>query len=370
MKIVHLTSAHDRNDTRIFVKMCKSLLAHGFDVHLVVADGKGDDICQGVHIHDVGKTVSGRINRMTKAVSLVFHKAKELNADLYHLHDPELLQISLKLKRLDKTVIFDAHEDLPLQVLSKPYLNPIVANIISKVVSKYEQYICKRLDAVIAATPYIRDKFSKINPNSIDINNFPILDELADLDTSDFPLRDKFCYVGTITKVRGIEGIVHSLELTHEDFKLNLAGEFSESSLEDSVKKLKGWEKVIDNGWLDRAGIQSVLNSSFAGIVTLHPIINYQDSLPVKMFEYMAAGLPVIYSNISYWESIIEPESCGLSVDPFSPSEISNAVNYLGSNLDVAAKMGQKGREAVFSKYNWTIEERKLISLYRNLLKS
>lgn len=59
-------------------------------------------------------------------------------------------------------------------------------------------------------------------------------------------------------------------------------------------------------GWLDRAGVKQVLNDSVAGLVTLHPVINYLDSLPVKIFEYMATGLPVIASNFPLWKEIIE----------------------------------------------------------------
>jgi len=366
-KVVHLTSVHPRYDTRIFIKMCISLSTH-YDTTLVVADGKGDEVNQNVTICDVGFRTGGRISRMTNTVSKVFKKAKQLDADIYHLHDPELIPIGLKLKKLGKKVIFDAHEDLPLQVLSKTYMNKYLTRIVSKAAAWYEQFACSRLDAVITATPYIRNKFLKINPNSVDINNFPKLEELSQLDTSNFNNRKHCCYIGGITKVRGIEEIIQAIEECDNNIKLELAGNFMDSELEIKMKSSAGWSHVVDRGWLDRNGIQSVLRSSFTGLVTLHPIPNYQDSLPVKMFEYMAAGLPVIYSNISLWKDIIEEENCGISVDPYSPTEIYKAIEYLYQNLSEAKKMGQKGRQAVIEKFNWTIEENKLINLYNTLL--
>src|SRR5665647_777042 len=99
--ICHLTSVHSRNDTRIFIKQCRSLVAHGYFVTMVVADGRGDAYKDGVKIVDVG-CLPGRLNRMFKTTLRVLKKSVEIDADLYHLHDPELIPVGMKLKRLGK----------------------------------------------------------------------------------------------------------------------------------------------------------------------------------------------------------------------------------------------------------------------------
>lgn len=365
MNICHLTSAHPRYDTRIFFKMCSSLAARGFDVSLVVADGKGNAVNNGVSIFDVGVEAGGRISRMTKTVKRVFDKSKELDADIYHLHDPELIPVGIQLKKLGKKVIFDAHEDLPKQLLGKPYLSKPAKMVLSQVFEWYELWTCPKFDAIIAATPFIRDKFLEMNPNTVDINNFPLLDELAN--ASDWAQKvNEVAYVGGITKIRGIEEVVSALQYT-DTIRLNLAGLFSEKSFEEKVKSHQGWSKVNELGFLNREQIKETLDKSKVGLVTLHPVINYFDALPVKMFEYMAAGIPVIASNFHFWREIVEGNQCGICVDPLDPKAIGEAIQYLIDHPTDAEKMGKNGRLAVENKYNWCIEEHKLFKLYKEL---
>lgn len=365
-KIVHLTSVHPRFDTRIFLKECRGLALRGYEVCLVVADGLGDECVDSVNIVDVGG-LPGRLNRIFRTTHKIYRKAIELDADLYHLHDPELMPIGLCLKLNGKKVIFDAHEDTPKQILAKHYLAPIVRSFVSRAIGQFERFACSRFDGVIAATPYIRDKFLGMRIHAVDVNNFPILGELES-SVAWGSKKNEVCYIGSIAKVRGIKELVHSMEFTREGVRLNLVGGFAELDVESEVRGYLGWTKVNSLGVQDRSGVKNALSRSVAGVVTLHPIINYLDSLPIKMFEYMAASIPVIASDFPLWREILVSSDCGVCVDPLDPSAIAEAIDKMVGNPRRAFEMGQNGRRLVETKFNWAREEQKLAQFYGSLL--
>ncbi|MCB6182161.1 glycosyltransferase family 4 protein [Leeia sp. TBRC 13508] len=360
MHIAVLTSAHPRFDIRIFIKECKSLVATGHRVTLVVADGLGNTVRDGVDVLDVGKA-TGRAGRMTKSVYRVYRAAMRLNADVYHFHDPELLVAGLLLRLADKKVVYDVHEDVPRQILSKPWIRPLIRKVISRTFELFENAAVSTFSAVVAATPTIRDRFLPHNAKTVDVNNFPILEELTP--AADWSQKQHaVCYIGGITRVRGIMEALAAVADT--DATLLLAGAFNESSLEQAARQHSGWQRTDFAGMLDRHGVAQLLSKSKVGLVTLHPIPNYLDALPIKLFEYMAAGIPVISSDFPLWREIVDDAGCGLCVDPLDPQATAEAIRTLLSNDEAAKAMGASGRRAVEGKYQWANEARKLVALY------
>lgn len=366
MTVAHLTTVHARFDTRIYLKQCRGLARAGHQVILIVADGRGNERKDGIEIVDVGCSY-GRLRRMIAATRRVLAAARKADASLYQIHDPELLPIGQTLRGAGKRVIFDAHEDLPKQLLGKPYLHPAVRRVLARCLSIYEGSVCFKMSGIIAATPSIREKFLKINPRTIDINNFPLLGELDSAEIDWSAKRAEVAYVGGISRSRGILEAVRAIAHLQSDARLQLIGLFSDSGDEEQARGLAGWTKVDRLGFLNRLEVKNALKRAVAGLVTFLPLPNHIDAQPNKMFEYMSAGLPVIGSNFPLWRDIIEGNQCGICVDPLNPREIAHAIDYLVTHPSQAEQMGRNGQRAVKKYYNWSIEEKKYIKFIEEI---
>jgi glycosyltransferase involved in cell wall biosynthesis len=364
--IAHITSAHPRTDVRIFLKECSYLANRGHAITLLVADGLGNEVRNGVQIESVPKA-KGRLGRMGFTPIRLLRKCLHLKANLYHLHDPELIPVGLFLKAWGAKVVFDAHEDLPKQVLNKSYLPSSVRRIVSAFTSAFLRVTLPWFDGLVAATPTIKNLLLSLNANTIDINNYPIRGELLAGDRISPPNRS-ICYVGAISRIRGLFELVSAMEYLPKDVRLQLAGPFEDSSIEKSIKHMEGWHQVDYLGVLDRDGVRKVMANAMVGIVTLLPAPNYIDSQPIKMFEYMSAGLAVVASDFPLWQNIIREGPCGLCVNPQDPRAIADAVLSLVSQPEVASVMGQHGQKAVLDRYNWEVESIKLCVYYDSLL--
>lgn len=363
-RICHLSSVHHAADVRIFIKECNSLLKAGYDVTFVVQHD-GDENIEGVNIKGIDRPLN-RADRMIKTTREVYKRALECSAEIYHFHDPELIPVGFCLKQKGKKVIYDVHEDVPRQILSKRWIPAPLRKIIGVIAGRIENHAGRRFDCIVTATPYIRDRFISVNTRTVAINNYPILSELYMPDT-DWGSKEKLvCYIGAISRARGIQEMVDAIGMT--EHSLLLAGKFPLSSIRDVAVKKDGWRNVVELGQINRDEVKKVLSRSMAGLVLLHPEPNYINSHPIKMFEYMSAGIPVIASDFPLWNEIVEGNRCGLCVNPLNAGEIAKAINWIMDNPEQAQIMGENGRRAVENRFNWEKEERKLLKIYHGLL--
>ena len=371
-KIVHLTSVHVRSDTRVLYRECESLVMAGYDVSLIVCDGFGNDIVHGIKIIDVGSYRGNRLLRVFLGTLFILISALKLNAEIYHFHDPELIPVGLFLKIKGKRVIFDIHENIGGQIKMKKWLP--LRKMISKLYFVFDTISVKAFFIILAEESYAKI-YNKLSKRYLIIKNMPKLTLFDKYVVSRGDKKGIF-YIGVIAKERGIYHLLEALRILKEigiHFHFHCVGNISSgdgNKISHKLKKygLENW--VTFYGRLELVKGYQYSKKCRVGVAILAPSENYKESYSTKMFEYMAAGMPVVTSNFPIYKKVVETYDCGICVDPFNIQEIARAIEYLMLNDEEANRMGKNGRSAVEKKYNWMIENNKMLNLYEHLLKT
>lgn len=368
-RIAHLTTVHSPFDVRIFHKECKSLVRAGYDVTLIACHEK-NEVRNGVRIRAV-PSAAGRFARMVAATWKVYREAVSLDADLYHFHDPELLPAGLLLRFRGKAVVYDVHEDVSADIATKQYIPKMFRGVCASAVSLLETMSASLFSAVAPATPTIAARFASRHLPQVVLSNYPVVEEFQLTAPVPWPLKSMaVAYVGVISRNRCVDEMIRAMSILPGDLgaALKLVGDFSPASLPQDLGLLPGWEHTEALGVLDRVGVAKVLGNVRAGLVVLKSTPAFVHSVPIKMFEYMCAGIPVIASNFPGFAEVVNGARCGLLVDPDSPRAIADAIEFVLTHPQEAQEMGKRGHEAVLNRYNWGSEEQKLIQLYGTLL--
>ena len=370
-KVCIMTSVHPVFDTRIFYKQCRSLAEKGFEV-ILIAKHHRKEVVEGVRIIPFSE-FRNRFLRIFFSFVKMFFLAIRQKTHVYHFHDPELIPVGLLLRILGKKVIYDVHEDYPLDIQSRYWLPLWMRIPVSWLLKQFETFSARFFNYIVSATPAIAERFKLINTNTVIVHNFSKLDELTTTEKR-IPWRnrlDAVIYIGGIDISLGIKEMVKAIDLVQKKLysQLILAGEFSPKSLKKEIQNLPGWKNVEYRGFLSRNKLADLLNQIKAGLVLRHPVPHYLVSYPTKLFEYMSVGIPVIAADFPLWRKIVVNAGCGLLVDPLDPQAIADSILYILEHPEEAEEMGKNGREAVEEKYNWSREEKKLLGLYMDLLK-
>ena len=368
IRICHLTSAHNSTDTRIFEKECTSLAKlPDCEVFLVAKGGSYDK--NNVHVVGLGESPTGRFDRMFSFSKQVVHKSLEINADIYHLHDPELLQYVGDYKKKKKLVVFDSHEDVADSILDKAYLPKFTRKPIANLYKFYSEKQLAKCDALISVTPHIVDKLKLINNNTYMITNYPIIvANSPDLGyVPKLPMKT-IIFAGGVDPQWSHDLIIDTIN------DLNIAYELYGSADEqylNCLKKIQGWKKTHFYGQVSFQKVQEALYCADIAVALLQPSHNTGGLLGTigntKLFECMNAGLPVICTNFTLWKDIVEKFECGICVNPSSREQLHDAISFLIQNPKQAARMGINGKMIVAEKFNWKTQEEELYKLYRFL---
>lgn len=373
MRIAHVTISHLPLDVRIYQKEARSLAEAGHEVH-VLAPGPAPPDSDGVRFHSLPEGVdptTAYFWRVWRWLPEIYRRARDVRADAYHLPDPALIPMALMLKLRGAAIVYDAHEDRPLQAFTK-YLargEPVVAAISSMLWRILEAIGKLSFDRFVAASPATAAKYPR--GRTITVCNFPVQTEFGpELERP--PYRDRpnqVVYVGGIHRFRGLHFAVEAMSMVPAelDARLVVVGGFSRAhdGIREEFEALPGWDRVDLLGHRPREEAVAIMARSRIGLMTLGP--RYRVTLTNKMFEYMAAGIPQVVSDFPLWRSIVQDGGLGVTAAAEDAEAVADALRYLLEHPKEAEAMGNRAREAVAAAYNWESQAEKLLALYREL---
>ncbi|MFA9416363.1 glycosyltransferase family 4 protein [Natrinema sp. HArc-T2] len=367
-----ISTAHYTFDPRIFYRESAALVEAGYDVTFVTHHDR-DTVQEGIQIRSLG-TAESRTDRWRDILS-AYRTARDVDADVYHFHDPELIPVGRRLARTtDARVIYDVHEDYDTVIRRRDWIPDPVSLPLSKLFPAVQSAASSPFDAIIAATDWIEDDFVERGHEPVQlVRNFPRIEDIDLNGEAKTPEADlTLVYVGSFGGNHGLLRMIDLVEALRDrdvDAELWVIGEFSKPSFEATVRRRietsphGEWIKLF--GYINYTDMFAYLNRADMGLALVDSEL-YEYCVPNKVFEYMAAKLPVMVPDVEGMRRYLD-DACGFRVDVDDTTGQAGILERAaGDEIDLE-EMGERGRERVEEAYSWEKEKEHLLSLYEQL---
>lgn len=367
IRVVHLTTVHNSFDPRIFYKQLRSLREAGFDSHLVAPHDRAE--CRnGITIHALSESTT-RVGRFLLHPQ-AFFTAQALDADLYQIHDPELIPVAYLLKKTTGAqVVYDMHEDYRSK-----------SELLGRALRMLERWCFRWVDHVLLAEESYRSIVEEAHvPHTCILNYFIPIGEEGRKRTarteSSSPKR--LLYTGTVSRSRGLNTMLDLAALIREggqSEQLDIVGICHRAEqrvqAENRIQQ-DGLDEIIDRiGWnkyVHPMAMSPYYSRGDVGLALFEPHPNHVQSLLTKFYEYLYYGLPIICSDFPLWRHFIEEHDCGVVVPPGNAEAVMDVLTRWQERPEVYWEYVQNARAAA-PLYRWEQMGERLVQLYQTLL--
>jgi glycosyltransferase involved in cell wall biosynthesis len=343
-----VTIVHHPEDARIRHREIEALLSSGWQV-TYAAPFSGFGVAMPtapralIHV-DLPRSTGRRRFRALRAAREVL-ASQSNDHDVVLVHDPELL---LTLPGLDlPPVVWDVHEDTAASLTLKPWLPPYLRQPVAALVSMVERFAARRVYLILAEESY-SNRFGSgplVVPNTVRVP-----------DTVKLSGDDRVVYLGHVTLARGAAELVdiarRLAESTRGAIRMLVVG-----GADDQARRLI--ETAAAAGYLDWPGFVpsdqalGMLSGALAGLSLLHDEPNYRNSVPTKIIEYMAYGVPVITTPLPLAADLVRRAGAGVVIPFRDPAAAVAEVLRLRADATLRAQMGAAGHRVATAEFDW-----------------
>jgi len=322
----------------------------------------------GIQIAALGRK-RGRLGRfvLNPIEAVQYCRRHALDYDVLHVHDSEMLPWIGRLKRVtNRPVVYDMHEFLPDVVSVRSWVPLCLRRSLVDIADAMERRGIGNASAAVVVNELGEKRARQLGAKDVAIfMGVPARAEAegsAAYDSS----RTGVAYVGGVARIRGADTIadVAPTVFASHGCRVVVAGPLQDETARTAV----GLEAIDYRGILTRPEVRLVLNEAAVGWLPLHHTPNHEKGWALKLGEYMAAGLPVVASDLEYCASIVNRCDCGIVVRADDANAHLDALSYLLRNRDEAKRLGANGKKAILEEMNAEAYALKLRDLYERLL--
>jgi glycosyltransferase involved in cell wall biosynthesis len=377
LKVCHFASVHTLSDTRVFHRECVSLSEQFGVTYIGIGSFTGK--IEGVDLIGIKKPTN-RLFRIFFVTWIVFWKAWKQNADLYHIHDAELIPLASLLRLVKgKPVIYDIHENTYEDILRKPWVPKMLRYILEICYRILEWISSKTMGTILViAKPEFSTKFLPGKPTAI-IQNFADINHLSPYQESNRAdlAGNHIFYMGTLYDYYyDILPIIEAIDILKQqgiDTHFHFVGYIGESNKQriiesDFYPKIKS--QITFYGHLSMNDGYLISQQCKIGLCLKNQDEKILVSHERKFFEYMAVGLPIICCDSAIYSDIVEAYQIGNSIDISDARAVAGTIKTMLTNNDQLNDFARNGIKAATENFNWEKEKITLFNFYKEMLQT
>ncbi len=376
-RVTILSSVHLALDNRIFYREANTLAGAGYEVTLIAVHDR-DEVKDGIHIRALPRV---RRSRRPLLWRTLVQMALDSQADLFHIHDPELLLITPYLRRQSgRPTIYDIHEANADFIAVKDYLPGAIRRPLAGLFRRLEPQLARHESGLLFADDAIAAEFRTIDVPQATLFNYPgsdLIERGGRNKIIDGERPPVVIYLGGLERNRGAGLMVAAFAQVLQampEARLLIVGHFMPPELEDEFRQdavaCGIAHAVTITGRVPFVEIGTFLSRAAVGWVTWQPYPKNQKNIPTKLFEYMAFGLPIVSSDLPSTQPFVSHGVNGLLAEATDPAAHASALLRVLADGTAAARMGRAGRHLVETRFNWERMAPRLLALYEAVLES
>ena len=360
----------------------RGLVNGGHSVHLITPnDGllPPEDTIEGAKVTRISQDLSQ--NFLARAVhfgkSVLAHLALHPGYDVVHFRSIwDGFHITQSKKRFGYKTLFEVN-GLPSIELKYHYpgLDP---NLLAKI-KEQELATLHLADAIICPSNVTRDYIASLGPSRKLVTVIPNGVSPSDFSLSPLPIRDGrepvLLYIGTLADWQGLDIVIKALPkiLESQPVKLHIIGRGrsrQRKMLAKQIRKLGLEDHVIVQPAVPHHEIPGLIASADICVapLALNDRNVTQGACPIKILEYMAAGRPLLASNMPIVRELVREDVDGLLFSPNDPDDLAHRANILLKDVELSQRLAESASAHVREKFTWHESQKKLGKVYEKLV--